>query len=100
VCGTARRGFQRPDDDVFNLFVSHAPRRTWPRLVIQAVQPFTHNPATPFADGGLRHAQPFRHACVVMPFGAREDDPGAAREVWRGTRTMSQRIQSHAFVVR
>jgi hypothetical protein len=79
---------------------SRPPRCTGTRLVIQTVEPIAKKPTTPFTHRGLRHPQPFGHHRVVVPLGTGENDPRAARKMRSGARPMSQRVESHAFVLR
>ena len=100
VRGAARRLFQRADDDALDrssVIARGAPGRG-----------SSYNPSSrsrtkrlaPLADRRLRHAQPLRHDLVIVPLGARQNDPRAPREMRRRARAMGQRVKSHAFVVR
>src|SRR5687768_3247459 len=54
-----------------SLICRGAPRS---RLVVQPVEPLAHEPAAPFAHGGLRHPQPLRDRGVVVALGTRQND--------------------------
>ena len=68
----------------------------------------SYNPSTPFRTKRLRHLQTvvcdmrsrFAHYLVIVPLGARQNDPRPPRQMRRRPRAMGQRVKSHALVVR
>ena len=96
----ARRRFQRANDHLLDLLVGDRALRTGSRLVVQPVQAMRDKSTAPFADRRRRDVQPSRDHLAVGAVRTRQDDPRAARQLRRRSRSMRQRVQSLPFVVR
>jgi hypothetical protein len=66
--------------------------------VEESVDPILQTPRPPLAHRRRRHVQSFRDAGRGSSLCTREDDAGAARDVGRAARSVSERIQSPSFV--